>query len=73
VFLGEVLAVDREAAERDGEKLYGGSVVAMRASGSASAPNPALERALAGAVRAAARQKRGRAFQRRRAQEASDA
>lgn len=67
-YLGEVLAVDRDAAVRDGEKTFGGAVVAMRASGSAAkAPTPELERALAKVERSATRRNRpgARAYQRR--------
>lgn len=43
-YLGDVLASDREAAERLGSATYGGTVQAMRVP--SREPSPALERAL---------------------------
>ena len=54
VYLGDVLAVDRDAAERDGATQYGAPVVAQRTT--SRAPSPALERAL----RSVTRRDRGR-------------
>lgn len=43
-YLGDVLATDRDAAERLGAATYGGAVLAQRTA--SREPSPALERAL---------------------------
>lgn len=45
IYLGDVLALDREAAQRDGTALYGGRVVVHRSAKPGDA-SPALERAV---------------------------
>lgn len=44
IYLGDVLAADRDQAERLGAATYGGAVVAQRTP--SREPSPALERAL---------------------------
>lgn len=68
-YLGEVLAVDRADAEQLGAAAFGGSVVAMRASGSAvTSAAIALEHAIARVQRSAARRDaHGHRFSRRSA------